>query len=79
MPTQNWPVSSKMSLVVHSPLDSAATLVIGLNVEPVGPALCVARLSSASPPLGLVSWSYLAWLRLPVKIDGSKLGSDPIA
>ena len=68
-----------MLSVVHSPLDSAATEVIGLNVDPVGPALWVARLSRASPLLGLVSWSYLAWLRLPVNTEGSKLGSDPMA
>ena len=35
---QNWPVSSNTELVVHAPLSSAAVAVIGLNVEPVGPA-----------------------------------------
>ncbi len=36
---QNWPVSSKMLLVLHTPLSSAAVAVIGLKVEPVGPTL----------------------------------------
>ena len=71
VPTQNWPLSSYRLPVVHSPLSSAAVDVIGLNVEPVGPALWMARLSSGYPSLGLVSWSYLDWLRLPVNTDGS--------
>src|SRR5947209_2610942 len=79
VPTQNWPVSSKMLSTDHSPLASAAVAVIGLNVDPVGPALWVARLRSGSPLLALVSASYLAWERLPVNTDGSKLGSEPMA
>ena len=43
-----------MSLVVQAPLCRAAVAVIGLNVEPVGPALWIARFSSGSPLLGLV-------------------------
>ena len=34
------------------PLSSAATAVIGLNVEPSGPSLWIARLISGSPPRG---------------------------
>ena len=49
---QNWPVSSKMSPAVQTPLSSAAVAVIDLNVEPVGPALWNARFTCGSPEFG---------------------------
>ena len=68
-----------MSPVVHTPLSSAAVAVIGLNVEPVGPALWIARLSSGSPPLGFVNALYSAYETGLVKIDGLNVGYEPIA
>ena len=49
---QNWPVSSQIWSGAQSPLSSAAVAVITLNVEPVGPALWIARFSSGLPLLG---------------------------
>ena len=40
---QNRPVSSNVSSGSHVPLCSAASAVIGVNVEPVGPGLSIAR------------------------------------
>ena len=68
-----------MEPTVHSPLCSAAVAVIGLNVEPVGPWLSIARLIRGALDAWLVSARYLAALRLDVNTLGSKLGSEPIA
>src|ERR1700735_5134492 len=65
--------------MLQRPLSSAAVAVIGLNVEPVGPALWIARLRRGSPLATLVRPRYVASEIGLVKMHGSNVGYDPIA
>src|SRR5689334_4174294 len=76
---QYLPVSSNTSPTVQAPLCRAAVAVIGLNVDPVGPAVWIARLSRGKLEAGLLSCWYTDLGTGLVKMLGSNEGLDPIA
>src|SRR5919204_2693698 len=77
VPSLMQPLSSIGSLGETTPVDSAASAVIGLNVEPVGYAPVIERLKSGAPNLSLYSRSVCDSDSGRERIDGLNVGYEP--
>src|SRR5215212_1648192 len=73
------PVSLKIVFGAIRWFSSAAVAVIGLNAEPVGYRPWIARFARGASVFREVSAWYWLWVIGWVKIDGSKVGEEPIA